>query len=96
MKLIYNTSNFTEEGEYFVSAPFQVESTDSLITIQAELSENGIITVQSSLDEVDWFDIPNTTITCSPKGLESYTECQKDISYRLKSSEEVVTAVILI
>jgi hypothetical protein len=53
MKLIYNTSNFTEEGEYFVSAPFQVESTDSLITIQAELSENGIITVQSSLDEVD-------------------------------------------
>ncbi len=96
MKVFYNSTNFTLVGGNYYSTAFKVENSDSLITIQATLTENGSITVQSSIDESDWFDVPNTTFTCSPKGLQSYIECQKNLSYRLKTDVNVTSLNILI
>ena len=93
---IYDTTHFTLTEWTYYSPIFKVEGSDSLITIQANLSENGTIIIQSSIDETDWFDIANTTFNCSPKGLQSYIECQKDLSYRLKVNVEVISLNILI
>lgn len=80
----------------YISSTFKVEETDSFVTIQATLAVNGTIVVQSSIDGTDWFDVPNSTITCSPKGLQSYVESQKDLLYRLKASAAVSSVKILI
>lgn len=53
MKVFYNSTNFTLVGGNYYSTAFKVENSDSLITIQATLTENGSITVQSSIDESD-------------------------------------------
>jgi hypothetical protein len=66
------------------------------MTIECALTGNGSVVIQQSIDDVTWFDVTNTSFTCSPMGQQSYVECQPELLFRLKSSTEFITAKILI
>ena len=60
------------------------------------MASNGDVTMQSSIDKLNWYDVSNSTFTCSPSGLQSYTDCQIDLLYRAKSSINFTSIKILI
>lgn len=89
-----NYTTFTEDsGAYYTSA--FITKKDK-ITIFAELSGNGTVSVQSSINGMNWFDVSNTEISCSPLGQESFVDCQEDLQYRTKSSVEPTSIIILL
>ena len=92
----YKSDDFILNGGYYYSPSFKIESSDDLIAIEMNLSEYGEVSIQSSIDGLNWYNIPNTSFICNPNGLQSYKECQKDLFYKLKSSVLVNEAKILI
>ena len=83
------------EGIYY-SQPFSITDTDMFISINPTLSEDGEVFVESSIDSINWYDIFDSVITCTPSGMESYTECQSGLFYRIKSNKQINSCKILI
>lgn len=95
MILTYTTDDFNSSNGVYYSPEFKIEKNDKLVTIECILNEEGSVIVQSKIDE-EWYDIVDTDFICNPKGLQAYTDCQQDISYRLKSITEFNKTNILL
>lgn len=96
MVINFTSTNFTNVSEAYYSDPFKCEDKDQLITVQITLSTTGVVNCQSSIDGVTFFDIDTTAFPCSPSGLQSYKDCQPNLLYRLKSTQSVTSAKILV
>lgn len=97
MSTILNlTSGFTPDSGSYYSTSFGILQDDDKITVEATLSANGTVSIQQSLDEITWYDIADTSFTCSPKGMQGYVECQPGVFFRLKSGTAFVSAKILL
>lgn len=96
MLITYTTSDFTNVGGLFYSPSFLVESKDDLLTIAVELATNGTVYIEASIDDITWYTLPDTFITTTPSGLESYADCQPLLLYRLQSPIQIISAKILI
>lgn len=96
MKLIFTNSDIVSDSGFYYSPEFLINSGDNLMTIECTLASNGDVIMQSSIDKINWYDVSNSTFTCSPSGLQSYTDCQIELLYRAKSSISFILIKILI
>ena len=94
--LSFSTGDIILDSGIYYSPNFCVETKDSFLTIQVTLNSNSDIYVQSSVDGITFFDVPDSYFTCSPSGLQSYAECQPGLKYRLKCLVEILNVKILI
>lgn len=86
---------FLIEGVYY-SSGFLSDTKDQLITVQSTLASEGISSMQCSIDGIDWADVLNSEFACTPTGVQSYKECQEGLSYRVKSSTQILKVKILV
>jgi hypothetical protein len=96
MILTFTADNFTLDTGFYYSLPILLETNDTLMSVEVQLTGNGEVIIQQSISGNTWYDIINATIICAPSGMESYIECQPKLQYRLKSATEFVNATILI
>lgn len=54
------------------------------------------VSLQSSIDNINWEDIADSTFTVTTFGLQSYSEGQQELLYRLKCSAQPTASQILI
>lgn len=96
MILTLTGSDFTLDAGFYYSHEFRQDEKDTLITVGMWLDANGTVSMQESLDGVDWIDVPDSTITCSPIGLQTFIDAHFDLFYRIKADQIVTKAQILI
>ena len=96
MILTFSTTQITQIGDYYMSSPFEVDNKDSLLTVNVYLNSSGTCLIQSSIDNINWYDVEFTDFDCIPSGLQSYTECQSDLYYRLKANRQIIHAKLLV
>lgn len=96
MILIMSGDQFTLDTGAYYSPPFKQDTVDILVTVVVKLTESGTYSMQESIDEVTWVDVPDSTVTCNTTGLQTFTDCHYDLSYRIKASKEVTEAKILV
>ena len=89
-------SNILNDGGFYYTPSFNIESKDALLTAAIVLSANGTASFQSSIEDINWFDVSDTDITCNPSGLQSFAECQYGLYYRIKSSVDIISVKVLI
>lgn len=96
MILTLNTVAFElVEGVYY-SQPFRIEKLDTFMSIEVELSGNGSVDIDQSINGVNWFVTVDTTLSCAPSGLQTYSNFQPQLYFRLRSVTEFISANILI
>lgn len=95
MITIYSQTDFKLETGVYYSPTFKVDN-DQLVTVESELSASGSVSLESSIDGENWYDIELSGFDCTPKGLQSYADAQKELCYRLKSTTSFVLTKILI
>lgn len=85
MKIAYDSNDIILiEGAYYTPS-FNILK--DLLTIQIVTNGASTVTVQSSIDGSDWFDVPSCSfVTGLTGGLQSYVECQPEVLYRIKST----------
>jgi hypothetical protein len=59
----------------------------------SELTE---ISMQHSIDDINWIDVPDSSFSCTDLELQTYTDCQVGLYYRVKSTTEPIACKILI
>lgn len=91
-----NSTNFTFSSGFYYSDAFKQDEKDGYMSIGVTLGVNGDVSLQSSIDEVNWDDITDSVFTCDPFGLQSFSDGHSLLAYRLKASQAVVSAKILI
>lgn len=96
MILTLNSTNFALDSGFYYSNSFSLEENDTLMSIEVQLNTTGEVSVQQSITGKIWYDIADTSFSCSPNGMESYIECQPKILYRLKSATLFTKALILL
>lgn len=95
MTIIFETDDLIlSEGSYY-TPPFKVVT--EWITIQVKTSGVSTISIESSIDGIDWFHINHSEFnTEATGGLQSYNESQTDLLYRIKSTLEPTSIKILL
>lgn len=96
MLITYSQSEFTLDTGVYYSPSFKTGKKDDLLTVAPILTGAGTVSMQSSIDEVNWYDVSDTDISCNPGGLQQYREAQEDLFYRIKSTVQFESAKILI
>lgn len=96
MKITFKTSNFTLNSGSYYSPAFYIQNNDNYMSVVATLSGSGDVSLERSVDEISWFPIADSTIACAPSGMQSYSDCQPELLYRLVSETSFVGAVIVI
>ena len=96
MILNFTSANFSFNTGVYYSDPFLLETGDTLMSIELHLGSNGDASLQQSLSGGVWYDILDTTITCTPFGMQSFIDCQPGLQFRLKSTVLFISASILI
>jgi len=96
MIINYLTTQFSENNGAYYSPAFRQDSKDNIITVAIELAVTGNVSMQTSLDEINWFNVDGTTFVCSPSGLQTFVDCQWELIYRIKTDQVVVNAKIVI
>lgn len=86
---------FLENGNYY-SAPFKLFTDDNYMSISSTLVDDGEVYLERSLDGIDWYLVADSTFNCTPSGLQSYSDCQPEIQFRLGSTTEFIKANILL
>lgn len=89
-------TNFTLESGSYYSDPFKVDTRDSLMTIGMYLQDTGTTSLQSSLNEVDWADIPDSSFVCNLFGLQTFSNADINLVFRTKSDQAPTEAYISI
>jgi len=90
------SDNFTLDTGNYYSSPFKQDTNDTFLSIGVTLGVNGDASLQSSIDETNWDDVTDSTFTCDPFGLQSYTNGHSLLVYRIKTTQAVVSAKIVI
>jgi len=96
MILILDESHFTLTGGVYYSVPFQLEELDNFMSVEVTLTGNGSVDIDQSIDETTWFATIDTTFDCAPSGLQTFSDCQPKLYFRLRSVTEFVSARILL
>lgn len=90
------SANFTLESGSYYSAPFRIDSSDTLVTVAMYLADTGTTSLQNSLNETDWADIPDSSFVCNLFGLQTYSNADINLVFRTKSDQEPTEAHISI
>lgn len=95
MKIIFEKNDLIlNEGKYYTPS-FKV--INEWITIQIKTTGVSTVSIESSIDGIDWFEIEATEFDTGPTGgLQSYSESQIDLLYRIKSTLEPISIKILL
>ena len=88
--------NFTLDTGSYYSAPFRINSNDTLLTIGIYLENIGTTSLQSSLNEIDWADIPDSSFVCNLFGLQTFSNADINLVFRTKSDQAPTEAHISI
>ncbi len=96
MNISLTGNQFTLNSGFYYSPPFAQDEKDTLLSIGVTLNVNGEASLQSSIDEINWDDITDSTFTCDPFGLQSFIDGHYLLVYRIKTNQEVISAKILI
>ena len=82
-------------GGYYYSPPFLVNKSDT--TIQISTSSISIASIEASVDGVDYFELPDTSFTTSASGgIQSYSDAQDSLYYKIKIDNLPVMIKILV
>ena len=95
MRIDYDSTKFTLNAGVYYSPVFNIAEGDNLITVECTLNSNGSVSIEQAIDQ-NWFDVSDSSFTCSPSGFQSYIECQSQLQYRLKSVTQFINAKILL
>ena len=89
------TSQFTEDNGYYYSPGFMQDIKDTMVTVAVWLSEPGEITIEASIDQVEWVEIGGSSFTCNNIVMQTYVDCHHGLAYRVKSDKAPEKAWIL-
>ena len=98
MKIELTADDFTTDSTFFYSVPFLYGKTNEFIAVEVELTVTGEVTLQAATDEIfgPWADITDSTFDCGVHAVQIYAGGHPDLFYRLKTTQEVDFANILI
>ena len=96
MILTLTSDKFTLDTGVYYSQPFKIETADNYIAVEVELMSSGTVSMQHSIDGINWFDATNTSFSCATKGMQGYADCIPQLNFRLKSVTQFSYAKILL
>lgn len=85
MIITLTPSNFTLVSGAYYSIPIKKDEQDTLISVSIILSGSGTTSLQGSIDGTNWADLANSSFACTPFGLQTYTNGDYNLLYRLKT-----------
>lgn len=96
MTISLTAANFTLASGSYYSSAFKQDEKDTIFSIGVTLGVNGEASLQSSIDEINWDDITDSNFTCDPFGLQTYMNGHFQLVYRIKATQAVTSAKIVI
>ena len=98
----FSQEQFVEDTGFYYSPAFKAGKgqlkgdVDMYITVEATLAGTGVVSIQTSIDKVNWYDSKDTEFDCTPNGLQQYKDAQPSLHYRLKGNLQFLSAKILV
>jgi len=89
-------TDFTLNTGSYYSAPFKVDTKDTLLSIGVYLAVSGTASLQVSINETDWSDISESSFICNLFGVQIYSNADINLVYRIKTDQAPTQAQISI
>jgi len=93
--ITYTTSQFSLVSGAYYSPAFQ-QDPDLFVSVAVSTAAPATISMQHSIDNTNWIDVPDSSFPCANLGLQTFTDCQVGLYYRVKSTVEPTDCKILI
>lgn len=94
MLITFTSTDISNISGSYCTPAFKVPNYYCTVAVSSDVSILNIM--QSSIDGEEWFDISGTSFTSNTMAIQSYTECQDGLQYRVKSATLPTTVQILL
>lgn len=88
-------SQFTLADGFYYSPSFQQDS-DEYITVALWNTGTATVSMEHSINDIDWIAVPDSTFSVTTSGLQTFAECQHGLYYRVKTTVEPSVCQILV